>query len=60
MKLTAPMVIVGITAAGSESAHVTLMYCCCDLLREMKAEYSVLWVEPGGVGVLGVSSRKIM
>jgi len=30
------------------------------LLREMKAEYSVLWVEPVGVTLLGVSSMKIM
>lgn len=31
-----------------------------DLLREMKAAYSILWVEPGGVNLLGVSSTKIM
>lgn len=26
----------------------------------MKAAYSILWVEPGGVKLLGVNSRKIM
>lgn len=30
------------------------------LLREMKAAYSILWVEPGVVTLLGVSSTKIM
>lgn len=30
-----------------------------DLVREMKAAYSILWVEPGGVNLLGVSSTKI-
>lgn len=30
------------------------------LLREMKAAYSILWVEPAGLSLLGVSSTKIM
>lgn len=33
---------------------------CRYLLREMKAAYSILCVEPGAVNLLGVSSTKIM